>query len=90
MTGLFARESAIDLLIFMYKEVAFKGNNNFYIRYLEKEGHHTQSNIYASIFFIEKIKLVSTQKKGRIKIVKLTEKGNEVGKRLYEIAKMIK
>ena len=57
---------------------------------LAKEVDCTYSHAVKILQTLEELKLVDFQKKGRIKIIRLTKKGQEVADAIEEIQKLIK
>ena len=57
---------------------------------LAKEVDCTYSHAVKILQTLEELKLVDFEKKGRIKIIKLTKKGREVADAIEEIQKLIK
>jgi len=57
---------------------------------LAKEVDCTYSHAVKILQTLEELKLVEFEKKGRIKLIKLTKKGREVADAIEEIQKLIK
>ena len=71
--------------------VSLKKNNRMrYGSILAKEVDCTYSHAVKILQTLEELKLVSFEKKGRIKLIKLTAKGKEVANAIEEIQKLIK
>ena len=71
--------------------VSLKKNNRMrYGSILAKEVDCTYSHAVKILQTLEELKLVSFEKKGRIKLIKLTAKGREVANAIEEIQKLIK
>lgn len=71
--------------------VSLKKNNRMrYGSILAKEVDCTYSHAVKILQTLEELKLVSFEKKGRIKLIKLTNKGKEVANAIEEIQKLIK
>ncbi len=71
--------------------VSLKKNNRMrYGSILAKEVDCTYSHAVKILQTLEELKLVSFEKKGRIKLIKLTTKGKEVANAIEEIQKLIK
>ena len=67
-----------------------KINRMRYGSILAKEVDCTYSHAVKILQTLEELKLVSFEKKGRIKLIKLTAKGREVANAIEEIQKLIK
>ena len=81
---LFRRKPALML-------VCLKKNTRMrYGSILAKEVDCTYSHAVKILQTLEELKLVDFEKKGRIKIIKLTKKGREVADAIEEIQKLIK
>jgi len=71
--------------------VCLKKNNRMrYGSVLAKEVDCTYSHAVKILQTLESLKLVDFEKKGRIKLIKLTNKGREVANAIEEIQKLIK
>ena len=71
--------------------VSLKKNNRMrYGSILAKEVDCTYSHAVKILQTLEELKLVGFEKKGRIKLIKLTAKGKEVANAIEEIQKLIK
>ena len=71
--------------------VSLKKNTRMrYGSILAKEVDCTYSHAVKILQTLEELKLVDFQKKGRIKIIRLTKKGQEVADAIEEIQKLIK
>ena len=71
--------------------VCLKKNNRMrYGSILAKEVDCTYSHAVKILQTLESLKLVDFEKKGRIKLIKLTKKGKEVADAIEEIQKLIK
>lgn len=71
--------------------VSLKKNNRMrYGSVLAKEVDCTYSHAVKILQTLEELKLVGFEKKGRIKLIKLTTKGREVADAIENIQKLIK
>jgi|TARA_Y100000310_G_scaffold89559_2_gene86661 DNA-binding MarR family transcriptional regulator len=71
--------------------VSLKKNTRMrYGSILAKEVDCTYSHAVKILQTLEELKLVDFEKRGRIKIIKLTKKGREVADAIEEIQKLIK
>ena len=71
--------------------VSLKTNTRMrYGSVLAKEVDCTYSHAVKILQTLEDLKLVDFEKKGRIKVIKLTKKGNEVADAIENIQKLIK
>ena len=71
--------------------VSLKKNNRMrYGSLLAKEVDCTYSHAVKILQTLESLKLVDFEKKGRIKLIRLTKKGREVADAIEEIQKLIK
>ena len=71
--------------------VALKKNTRMrYGSILEKEVDCTYSNAVKILQTLEEIKLVDFEKRGRIKVIKLTKKGQDVADAIENIQKLIR
>ena len=71
--------------------VSLKKNTRMrYGSILAKEVDCTYSHAVKILQTLEELKLVDFQKKGRIKLIRLTKKGQEVADAIEEIQKLIK
>ncbi|MEM3405390.1 MAG: winged helix DNA-binding protein [Candidatus Pacearchaeota archaeon] len=66
-----------------------KGNRAKYGSILSKEVDCTYSHAVKILQLLEKMGLVIFEKKGRIKIIKLTKKGEEVANNIENIKRLI-
>ena len=71
--------------------VSLKRNSRMkYGSVLAKEVDCTYSHAVKILQTLEDLKLIEFEKKGRIKVIKLTKKGNEVAEAIEDIQKRIK
>ena len=71
--------------------VSLKRSNRMrYGSVLAKEVDCTYSHAVKILQTLEKLKLVSFEKKGRIKLIKLTKKGHEIADAIEDIHKLIR
>jgi predicted transcriptional regulator len=72
-TKLFMRTKPVDLILCLQNT-----NEDVYPSMLAKEANCTYSHTVHLLQKMEKMKLVKFEKKGRLKLVKLTDKGNNI------------
>ncbi|UCD04529.1 MAG: MarR family transcriptional regulator [Candidatus Woesearchaeota archaeon] len=72
-TKLFLRTKPVDLILCLQNT-----NEDVYPSMLAKEANCTYSHTVHLLQKMEKMKLVKFEKKGRLKLVKLTDKGNNI------------
>ncbi len=84
-SNLFLQDKPKNILIYLKKE-----NKPIYTAIIAKEIDSTYSHAFNVLSRLEKLKLVSFRKSGRVKLVKLTELGEEMGKVLINMIGLIK
>lgn len=82
---IFFRRKPALMLVSLKKKVRMR-----YGSVLAKEVDCTYSHAVKILQTLEKLGLVVFEKKGRIKLIQLTKKGNEVADAIEEIQKLIK
>ena len=82
---IFFRRKPALMLVYLKKNTRMR-----YGSILAKEVDCTYSHAVKILQTLELLKLVSFEKKGRIKIIKLTKKGNEVANSIEDIRNLVK
>jgi len=62
--------------------------DNVSVMNLSRKMHTTHFNAAVNVRIFERLGLIETRKKGRVRYVRLTSDGKEIAKRLWEIFKM--
>ncbi|MEM3421890.1 MAG: hypothetical protein QW315_06520 [Candidatus Hadarchaeum sp.] len=83
--GLFLQEKPKEIIIYLKKE-----NKPLYTSIISKKVDSTYAHTFNIISELEKLKLVSFKESGRIKLVKLTELGEEVAKTIINLLDLLK
>lgn len=81
-TKLFVRSKPVDILLCLQNT-----GEDIYPSMLAKEANCTYSHTVHLLQKMEKLKLVKFEKKGRLKLVSLTDKGKKVTESFKEILK---
>ncbi|MBD3263231.1 winged helix DNA-binding protein [Candidatus Woesearchaeota archaeon] len=81
---IFLREKPVELLLCLTR-----GTTEKYPSMLAKESKCTYSHTVHLLQRMEKAGLVKFEKKGRLKLVSLTKKGQEIADRFEELAKRL-
>ncbi|MGC8817239.1 MAG: hypothetical protein ACP5PX_05495 [Candidatus Hadarchaeum sp.] len=83
--GLFLQEKPAKILVCLKKE-----NKQIYTTIIAKEVNATYAHTFNVLKKMKKLNLVSFMESGRIKLVKLTELGEEVAKTIINLADLLK
>ncbi|MCD6476611.1 MAG: hypothetical protein J7K26_00390 [Candidatus Aenigmarchaeota archaeon] len=80
---IFDKSIAEKILIYLYEH---KDKPIIYISLIYRAlPNHAQGTIHINVMKLRKLGLITCRKKGRIKILNLTEKGLSIAKKLYKI-----
>ncbi|MBC7219403.1 MAG: hypothetical protein H5T49_04645 [Hadesarchaea archaeon] len=85
LNSLFLQEKPRKIIVYLKKE-----NKPLYTTIIAKEVNTTYAHTFNVLKKMEKLNLVSFKESGRIKLVKLTELGDEVAKTIINLTDLLK